>query len=330
MVEDLLRNAVAGTADPEGGYSRLRAIVDADPSLVEQPEILIRVAAVAGASRALANGMATHPRIIHGASSPDSVPIRLRALLVPIVADDLLGHIDVEESTRLFSDGIDRLTVDLLDRARSAVAIRHPLAAELPFAVIAMGKWGARELNYYSDIDLVFVHEPPNGAETEARTTAIAIASRLMADLSSPTFEGTAIHVDADLRPEGTVGPLSRSLDSYRAYYDRWGEAWELQALLKARPVAGDSELGSRFREMADHFIWEQGLDVEALRSIRLLKARAEAEAPPRDIKRAPGGIRDVEFAVQVLQLVHGRFDPDLRVPATRDAINPLGAHGDI
>jgi len=120
---------------------------------------------------------------------------------------------------------------------------------------------------------------------------------------------------------------LTRSLEGYRSYYARWGEAWELQALLKARPAAGDTDVGRRFRELADQIIWEQGLDVDALRSIRLLKAQAEDAASSTDLKRSRGGIRDIEFTVQLLQLVHGRFDPDLRVLSTLDAIEALNTH---
>ncbi|MDP9145093.1 MAG: bifunctional [glutamine synthetase] adenylyltransferase/[glutamine synthetase]-adenylyl-L-tyrosine phosphorylase, partial [Actinomycetota bacterium] len=134
--------------------------------------------------------------------------------------------------------------------------------------------------------------------------------------------------MDADLRPEGSIGPLSRSIDGYARYYAQWGEAWELQALLKARPAAGDPALGGRFMEMAGRVIWEGGLDVEALRSIRKLKEQVEEGAKASDIKRSRGGIRDVEFSVQLLQLVHGRLDADLRLPATLDALEALTEHG--
>ncbi len=320
----------APTADPEGARTRLAAVLSADPSLIHDEAGLRRAAVICGASRALGNALAVHPRLLAGDTDPSSVPLRWRSALIEVAGDELLGVIDVARATALLSEAMDRIVAEALARATEAIAPRHPLVPDLPFAVIAMGKWGAGELNYYSDIDLVFVHQGDEGSEAEARAAAIALASRLMTDLSSPTFEGTALVVDADLRPEGTMGPLSRSLESHRAYYRRWAEAWELQALLKVRPAAGDPTLGSRFREMADQLLWEEGLDPEALRSIRLLKARAEEEASPRDIKRAPGGIRDIEFAVQILQLVHGRFDPDLRVTATLDALTALGEHGYI
>ena len=132
-------------------------------------------------------------------------------------------------------------------RRGTATAEKHPIVEALPFSVIAMGKWGARELNYSSDIDFVLVHDNVDGADTESRSAALALAGRLLTILSTPTAEGEALEVDIDLRPEGSMGPLSRTLESYARYYEQWGEAWELQALLKARPAAGDLPLGARF-----------------------------------------------------------------------------------
>lgn len=286
--------------------------------------------AIAAGSRALSSALAKYPGLITGAGKDDSVSLRLRSALIDTAGNDFAGVTTMREATALYSSRIDQIVEDELAAAREAVADRHPAAGRLPFAVIAMGKWGAFELNYYSDIDLVFVHAPAPGMESESRAAALALASKLISSLSAPTFDGSALQVDADLRPEGTMGPLSRTIDSYESYYERWGEAWELQALLKARYVTGDQELGRRFRAMADRIIWEQGLDVDALRSIRLLKTQAEESAAPTDLKRSRGGIRDIEFTVQLLQLVHGRFDEDLRVTATLDAIEALGSHGYI
>jgi glutamate-ammonia-ligase adenylyltransferase len=210
------------------------------------------------------------------------------------------------------------------------VVERHALAKDLPFAVIAMGKWGARELNYASDIDLVLVHDIADEDETASRAAALALAAAFVTTLSARAGDGSGLIVDADLRPEGSTGPLSRSLSSYAQYYDRWGESWELQALLKARPVAGDVDLGERFMALVGKVIWEGGLDVDALRNIRRLKEEAEAGARPSDIKRSRGGIRDVEFSVQLLQLVHGRLEPELRQPGTLEALQALADFGFI
>lgn len=278
----------------------------------------------------LADALAQHPHLAHGPRDEDSLSLRLQAILIETALADVEGRADLAQTTAHLSGSMDELVAHELTVAMAQVSERHTLVNDIGFSVIAMGKWGARELNYYSDIDLVFVHDPAPGKETESRAAALALASRLISILGTPTFDGPTLNVDADLRPEGTMGPLSRSLEGYSGYYDRWSEAWELQALLKARPAAGDPDLGRRFRAMCDRIIWDEGLDVDALRSIRALKARAEDGARAVDIKRSRGGIRDIEFAVQLLQLVHGRFDPDLRVPSTLEAIEALSRHGYI
>ena len=314
--------------DPAGSWDRLLPIVRADPKQLTDDVRLRRVAAVVSSSRALAQTLAQHPNLLDQERPNESVTLQVRAALVEIAGDDLSGSIDVSEATARFSDVIDRIVAGQLDSARAAIAVAHPIATELPFAVIAMGKWGARELNYSSDIDLVFVHDPDGLDPAGGRAAALALASRLMANLSSPTFDGPALEVDAGLRPEGAMGPLSRSLDGYERYYHEWAEAWELQALLKTRFSAGDSDLGARFLELASRVVWDEGLDPEALRSIRRIKDQTEHNADPNDIKRARGGIRDIEFTTQLLQLVHGRLDPDLRCAGTVDALDALAAHG--
>ncbi|HUG33022.1 MAG TPA: bifunctional [glutamine synthetase] adenylyltransferase/[glutamine synthetase]-adenylyl-L-tyrosine phosphorylase [Acidimicrobiia bacterium] len=277
----------------------------------------------------LADALLRRPHLADPPRPDDTISLRLQSLLIDVALADI-GGAGLEATTAHLSAGMDELVAIEVSSAIDHVSSRHPIAAEIGFAVIAMGKWGARELNYYSDIDLVFVHEPVADDEGDSRAAALAVASRLISVMSAPTFDGPTLNVDADLRPEGTMGPLSRSLDGYAGYYERWSEAWELQALLKARAAAGDPALGRRFREMCDRIIWKEGLDVDALRSIRGLKARAEDGARAMDIKRSRGGIRDIEFAVQLLQLVHGRFDSDLRVTSTLGAIDALMRHGYI
>ncbi|MFP5370765.1 MAG: bifunctional glutamine-synthetase adenylyltransferase/deadenyltransferase, partial [Actinomycetes bacterium] len=176
-----------------------------------------------------------------------------------------------------------------------------------------MGKAGARELNYASDVDLLFVGEGD---------------ARPILDAGRRCFR-----LDADLRPEGRDGPLVRTLASYEAYWDRWADTWEFQALLKARPVAGPVDLQERFSRAAAERVWDRPFGAEELRSVRSMKERAEAEVAKkglttRELKRGRGGIRDIEFAVQLLQMVHGRTDPDLRTPATLDALAELVSAG--
>jgi len=196
-------------------------------------------------------------------------------------------------------------------------------------AVIAMGKWGGRELNYASDIDALFVYRTPSEpgqTADRARRVAEAFISILGSD------DDGAYRVDADLRPEGRRGALVRSLDSYREYWERWAGTWELQSLIKARPVAGDPGLGREFMEAAGASAFPEDLGAEAVNQVRSMKARAEAlaarKAPSVEIKRGAGGIRDIEFAVQLLQLVHGRSDTALRVGNTLAALSALGDGG--
>ncbi len=278
----------------------------------------------------LADALVRHPELLDGPEPGASVGAKVLAALIAVAVADVGGTATLEETMLALSDSMDRIVAEELEATVTEVSQRHRVAPEIGFSVIAMGKWGARELNYYSDIDLVFVHDPAEQDEGKAHAAALAIASRLLSRLTAPTFDGPTLNVDADLRPEGAMGPLCRSLNGYSGYYDRWGEAWELQALLKARPVAGDRQLGEDFRRMADRIIWEEGLDVDALRSIRALKAQAEEGSKSSDLKRSRGGIRDIEFSCQILQLVHGRVDTDLRVTATLDVIDALERHGYI
>ena len=273
----------------------------------------------------LSDTLQQHPHLISGPRDDDSVSLRMQASILAILLREIDGALDMAAATQMLSDSFDRIVQAELALSLAEQRNRVADVDGFKFAVIAMGKWGAGEINYYSDLDLVFVHEATD--PDAGRGAAQAVASRLIARLSSPTFDGKAFNIDADLRPEGSMGPLSRSIDSYARYYERWGEPWELQALLKARPAAGDLELGRRFRRLADEIVWDQGLDQQALRSIRQLKARAEAQSLSSDLKRGRGGIRDIEFAVQLLQLVHGRFDPDLRVLSTLQAIDRLAEH---
>jgi glutamate-ammonia-ligase adenylyltransferase len=260
--------------------------------------------------------------------SPETVTLQLHHALATIAGDDLSGAIDLAESVARYSDAVDRIVSHALGQARLDIAERHPIVQALPFAVIAMGKWGARELNYSSDIDFLLIHDNVAESEAASRPAALALASRLVTVLSTPTGDGAALEVDLDLRPEGSIGPLSRTLESYTRYYEQWGEAWELQALLKARWARDGPDLGSRFVALTEQVIWERGLDVESLRSIRRIKEQVEQGADQSDIKRSRGGIRDIEFSVQLLQLVHGRLDPELRAPATLDALESLHGHG--
>ncbi len=200
-------------------------------------------------------------------------------------------------------------------------------------AVIGMGKCGGRELNYVSDVDVVFVAEPVDGADEHAALrTATRLASRVMQVCSSPSPEGSIWEVDAALRPEGKRGPLVRTLASHVAYYERWAKTWEFQALLKARPIAGDAKLGEAYIDAVAPLVWAAADRDGFVEDVQEMRRRVEAHVRPaeadRQLKLGPGGLRDVEFAVQLLQLVHGRSDEALRSPNTLEALAALAAGG--
>jgi [glutamine synthetase] adenylyltransferase / [glutamine synthetase]-adenylyl-L-tyrosine phosphorylase len=201
--------------------------------------------------------------------------------------------------------------------------------------VLGMGKLGGGELNYVSDIDVLFCHEPATGADAElAGRQALRVVRELLAGLGAVTPEGTCFRVDPDLRPEGRNGPLSRTLGSYLAYWERWAQPWELQALVKARPVAGDRELATRFRAEAWARTYPPRLDPATVTEVRRVKARVEAErlpagADPRlHLKLGPGGLADVEWTAQLLQLRAGGTRPQVRVQGTLPALAALAAVG--
>ncbi|MYR63528.1 bifunctional glutamine-synthetase adenylyltransferase/deadenyltransferase, partial [Streptomyces sp. SID625] len=207
-------------------------------------------------------------------------------------------------------------------------------AARCRLAVIAMGKCGGHELNYVSDVDVIFVGESAeeDGDETEALRAATRLAARMMRICSETTVEGSIWPVDANLRPEGRNGPLVRTLSSHLAYYQRWAKTWEFQALLKARPVAGDARLGAAYVEALSPLVWQAAERDNFVADVQKMRRRVVANIPvaevERELKLGPGGLRDVEFAVQLLQLVHGRADPSLRSGTTLDALQALAAGG--
>ncbi|TGB38477.1 bifunctional [glutamine synthetase] adenylyltransferase/[glutamine synthetase]-adenylyl-L-tyrosine phosphorylase [Mycolicibacterium peregrinum] len=197
-------------------------------------------------------------------------------------------------------------------------------------AVIAMGKCGARELNYVSDVDVIFVGEPvPDGDGDDNLATATRVAGEMMQFAADAFFE-----VDAALRPEGKRGQLVRTLESHVAYYQRWAKTWEFQALLKARPAAGDAELGKAYIEALMPMVWTACEREDFVPEVQAMRRRVEELVPAgvraRELKLGTGGLRDVEFAVQLLQLVHGRNDDSLHVASTVDALAALGEGGYI
>ena len=214
------------------------------------------------------------------------------------------------------------------------------LVEQVRLAVIGMGKCGARELNYISDVDVVHVMETraAESGEVPDENTATEIATELAHQLAQAMMatgpEPALWEVDANLRPEGKDGPLVRTLDSHVRYYKRWAKSWEFQALLKARCVAGDRELGERYEDAIAPFIWSSAECEGFVESVQAMRRRVTENIPEADrdrqIKLGPGGLRDVEFTVQLLQLVHGRGDETVRTRATTDSLAALSSGGYI
>lgn len=206
--------------------------------------------------------------------------------------------------------------------------------AAVGLAVIGMGKCGARELNYISDVDVIYVIEAGGLEDARAATIGTALAAGISRVISSPAPEPGLWEVDANLRPEGKSGPLVRTLASHLSYYARWAESWEFQALLKARTIAGDKELGARYEDAVQPLVWASAGREGFVESVQAMRRRVTDNIPAaeeqRQIKLGRGGLRDVEFTVQLLQLVHGKSDESLRRRDTTSAIAALSAGGYI
>ena len=264
-----------------------------------------------------------------------------RDRLTAIVADDLTSADPIEHVPtvcRRMAELADAPLDAALLVARAAVG---PQADEVALAVIAMGKTGARELNYISDVDVVYVvgpaHEPRSAHEPVSEEHLVDVGTHLATELahvvSATAPEPPLWPLDTALRPEGKDGALVRTLDSHLAYYRRWAASWEFQALLKARACAGDTELGARYEQGVAPYVWEASRRENFVEDARAMRRRVEKESVPRGgedrrIKLGPGGLRDVEFTVQLLQLVHGRSDESLRVRGTLEALDALSAGG--
>ncbi len=257
-----------------------------------------------------------------------------RRELFRISAADILDLIDPVAVMRGISDVTEASIDGALQAAIEAVATdRGGMPTRM--AVIGMGRFGGRELGFGSDADVMFVHDPLPGAEDKAATdAALAVANELRRLLSVPSTD-PPLEIDADLRPEGRQGPLVRTLASYAAYYERWSAPWEAQALLRARFIAGDSQLGAAFTALIDPLRWPSGgLTEEALREMRRLKARMESERLPRGAdptlhtKLGRGGLADVEWVAQLLQLRHAATVPNLRTTGTIAALDSAVSAG--
>ncbi|MFD6055208.1 bifunctional [glutamine synthetase] adenylyltransferase/[glutamine synthetase]-adenylyl-L-tyrosine phosphorylase [Agromyces sp. NPDC060279] len=278
-----------------------------------------------------------------------AIRLRYRRLLAGIAVYDLTRASAIE-AVDTIAAGLADLAGAALDAAlvaarrlvgrgpgEAAAPGRYPAeeVAATRFAVIGMGKAGARELNYLSDVDVIFVAESADeerlaqGRAVEIATRLAVVASRLIDDagIEPPLWE-----VDANLRPEGKDGALVRTLDSHVQYYERWAKSWEFQALLKARPLAGDAELGARYLAALSPMVWASSGREGFVESVQQMRERVTQHIPADEVdvqlKLGPGGLRDIEFTVQLLQLVHGASDDEIHQRGTLPALGALASRG--
>ncbi|MEE8737503.1 MAG: bifunctional [glutamine synthetase] adenylyltransferase/[glutamine synthetase]-adenylyl-L-tyrosine phosphorylase [Bifidobacterium sp.] len=372
-----LLESLERSCDPDVAVRNLTDIVAAssegDHCLECGQEAMSRLMAVLGASDAMGKMMRSRPSLIRsviddpggswtsgrrredalaavGADPRDAVPVASLTIaqataalrmayyrqLASIMACDVLA-----DDPTLIQPRISRSLSDLADATlEGALAIaRHEVAGSpsCRFTVIGMGKLGAQELNYVSDVDVIYVVEPSSPGEqggglitigTKMATTLQRVCQSVIPGVCEPSLW----QIDTALRPEGKDGPLVRRLQSHQGYYRQWAESWEFQALLKARPVAGDVELGHAYMDMTRPFVWSASRRENFVYDCQQMRRRVEDLIAPelrdREIKLGRGGLRDVEFTVQMLQLVHGRSDHTLRTRSTLDSLRALSQGG--
>ena len=317
--------ALALSPTPDAALVRLERIAEAVGDgrdvadlLATDPPSARRLAHLAGASSFAIDLLVADPSRILGLSDTLlGAETDAAGALVDAVARTAARELTPRESGEALSAVAVRVV-------REALAAAEP-PADLPFAVIGMGKLGARELNVASDLDLMFVYE---GEGAEAQGRAIALAEQVLRGIREAGWEP-----DADLRPEGRNGPLARSIAGYLEYWQRYAETWEFQALLRARAVAGDPDLGRRFElNAADAAFPPEGLTIDRVADIRRMRERIERERvkPPEaakfHFKLGIGSLADVQFAVELSLMRHGGQRPEIRSRRTLEAIDRLAA----
>src|SRR4051794_10495573 len=344
-LDDTVLSALAAAADPDLAVAALNRLVEATgraplDTMRDESGLRRRLIAVLGASAALGDHLVSHPDdwkllceegvvpTLGTAADADELRLAHRRGMLVLAGRDLTGELELWDVADILAELADSALQVALSLAREELGEK---AGSARLAVIAMGKCGGQELNYVSDVDVVFVGEPTEG-EPDGLTCATRLAERLIKICSTATAEGAIFQVDANLRPEGRHGPLVRTLASHEAYYKRWARTWEYQALLKARPAAGDIELGQQYADMVAPMVWSAASRPNFVPDVQAMRRRVEENIPKpqleRQVKLGPGGLRDIEFAVQLLQMVHGRTDGRVHSRSTLPALEQLTDNG--
>ncbi|MGD0651570.1 MAG: bifunctional [glutamate--ammonia ligase]-adenylyl-L-tyrosine phosphorylase/[glutamate--ammonia-ligase] adenylyltransferase [Verrucomicrobiia bacterium] len=353
-------------ADPDAALLRFEQFVNAYGSrgllyeiLVRHPQLVELLMRLGDASRFLSETIARQPELFdevclgvalvetktrermreeltaswmsrdEAASESDASPIEGARLwkqgqLLRIGIEDVMGLADLERIQLEITSLAGACLRFLLEQARRELKLM-----KFPFVIIGMGKFGGQELGYGADLDVLFV----GGKGDQGQTMASKLATKVIDFMSRQTAEGTLFAVDARLRPDGEKGPLASSLEAHRDYYVKRAQLWERQALTKARFVAGDENLGRCFMQMVHEAVYARGLTDKEVAEIRQMRHRIETERGDQahaemEFKTGLGGLIDVEFLIQTLQLRHGHAHPQLRTAHTLAALNRLTALG--
>src|SRR6478752_2462107 len=351
--QDALFAGLQLAANPDTALQSLVRLIEKHPDLrrlaAAEPDRSEPLYRVLGASEALGEFLIRHPEHLdafHAPASPEPAAADAAALrtayrrgLVELAVKDLCAADPLDYLPAVGAELADLAGAAIeaalaVSRAEAAEQFGAGDVADVGLAVIGMGKCGARELNYISDVDVIYVIDAGALEDSRANTIGTALASGISRAIMSTSREPGLWEVDANLRPEGKSGPLVRTLASHESYYARWAESWEFQALLKARAMAGDAVLGRRYEEAVAPLIWNSAGSEGFVESVQAMRRRVTEHIPPaeeqRQIKLGRGGLRDVEFTVQLLQLVHGKADESLRRRDTTSAIAALSAGGYI
>ncbi|HZB02216.1 MAG TPA: hypothetical protein VE800_08930, partial [Actinomycetota bacterium] len=332
LTPEILGRTFSEAPDPElarAAFSRVGEDAHAR-ELLARPEILPVASRLLGFSTAASDLLVRHPEEVDAladvsARSRDALDAELAADVSAHGAGGGLRRFRRRAMLRIAARDLAGAPLEEVVQEITAVADAC-LAFACPerYGVVALGKLGGGELNYASDVDLLLIRA--EGADERAGAAFLAL-------LSEPTADGVAFRVDLTLRPGGRAAPLARTLAATLAYYGREAATWERQAMIKARPAAGDLALGSAFVDGVAEFVYPADLHEGAIEEVRRSKVRLEEYMRRRgkeltEVKRGRGGIRDIEFAVQLLQIVHGRRDRRLREPSTLRALSVLADEG--
>lgn len=343
-------------------FERLCLLIGASPALgdffIRNPKRLLRtlerggnlVSSAEATDELQAAVRAKSGEVVAGEAGWNALRVRYRELLADAMLFDLAAGkngraLEVFESVaHTLSDLAGAAIEASLAVARASLlagtsgpAIAPDRLAAVRLGVIAMGKCGARELNVVSDVDVIFAVESGDDSVIDGDALiriGTRLASETMRGIHDPALEAPLWQLDANLRPEGRQGPLVRTLGSMRAYYDRWAKGWEFQALLKARPIAGDLDVARQFVQDTRPLVWASASRADFVGSVQRMRQRVTehiaADELEIEIKLGPGGLRDIEFSAQLLQLVHGQYDERLHVAGTLEALRALVEGGYI